>query len=57
MCVVSMSELDSEQQGYGGTCSLHYEGDIAVLTMDCGENRFNDAFVDKMNTALDEVLR
>ena len=51
-----MSELDREQQGYGGTCSLHYEGDIAVLTMDCGENRFNDAFVDKMNAALDEVL-
>ena len=34
---------------------LKKEGDIFILTMQSGENRFNRAFIDAMNQALDEV--
>lgn len=34
---------------------LSRNGDVFVLTMDDGENRFNRAFVDGMNKTLDEV--
>jgi enoyl-CoA hydratase/carnithine racemase len=36
---------------------LKKEGDVFVLTMRSGENRFNQPFVDAMNEALDEVER
>jgi len=34
---------------------LKKEGDVFILTMQSGENRFNRAFVEAMNNALDEV--
>ncbi len=34
---------------------LKKEGDVYILTMQAGENRFNRGFIDAMNGALDEV--
>ncbi len=34
---------------------LHREGPVYVLTMDDGENRMNETWLDAMNSALDEV--
>ncbi len=34
---------------------LKKEGDVFILTMKAGENRFNRTFIDDMNRALDEV--
>jgi enoyl-CoA hydratase/carnithine racemase len=36
---------------------LRREADVFVLTMNAGENRFNRAFLDAINAALDEVER
>ena len=36
---------------------LRREGAVFVLTMRCGENRFNRPFLDALNAALDEVER
>ena len=38
-----------------GIIDLRKEGDVFILTMHSGENRFNRAFVDAMNEALDSV--
>ena len=34
---------------------LKREGDVFILTMQGGENRFNPSFIGDMNRALDEV--
>ena len=34
---------------------LHRDGPVFVLTMDEGENRMNQVWLDAMNSALDEV--
>ena len=39
------------------TVDLRREGDVFVLTMQSGENRFNRSFLDALNTALDAVER
>ena len=52
----SLKDLESEQQGHDGQVRVEYLKDIAVLTMDRGENRMNDGFVDQMNVALDAIL-
>ncbi|XP_019629730.1 PREDICTED: enoyl-CoA delta isomerase 3-like [Branchiostoma belcheri] len=38
-----------------GKFRVEVRGKIAVVTTDCGENRFNLDFVNKLNKALDEV--
>ncbi|GFS11554.1 enoyl-CoA delta isomerase 1, peroxisomal-like [Elysia marginata] len=38
-----------------GGLELHYLGDIAVIVMDCGENRLNIPFLDNFNELLDDV--
>ena len=40
-----------------GRVMLDKSGDVFVLTMDAGENRWNTALVDDLNEALDEVER
>ena len=36
---------------------LHYVGDIAIIVMDCGENRLNTPFVDAFNELMDDIER
>jgi enoyl-CoA hydratase/carnithine racemase len=36
---------------------LNRDGDVFVLTMRCGENRFNQAFLDALSGALDDIER
>lgn len=50
------SDFSHKQDGYGRVVSVAYRSDIAIITMDRGENRMNDEFIDQMNSALDEVL-
>ena len=38
-----------------GGISLEKTGDVFVLTMDAGENRWNTTLVDELTIALDEV--
>jgi len=38
-----------------GGISLEKTGDVFVLTMDAGENRWNTTLVDELTVALDEV--
>ena len=51
-------ELDHMQDidGRDGKVTVTFDGNIAVLTMDCGQNRFNKLFIMRMNAALDQVL-
>jgi enoyl-CoA hydratase/carnithine racemase len=37
--------------------SVSKEGDVFVLSMNAGENRFNPAFISDMNSALDFIER
>ena len=39
------------------TVDLKHEGDVFILTMQSGENRFNPSFIGDMNQALDQVER
>ncbi len=39
------------------TVDLKREGDVFILTMQSGENRFNPSFIGDMNQALDQVER
>ncbi|CAH1270643.1 HADHA [Branchiostoma lanceolatum] len=38
-----------------GKFSVEVRGKVAIVTTDCGENRFNMDFINKFNKALDEV--
>lgn len=40
-----------------GGLELHYVGDIAVIVMNCGENRLNTPFLDNFNKLMDDVER
>lgn len=51
------AEYASLQDGYGGQVNVDYKSDVAIITMDRGENRMNDEFLDQMNAAFDEALR
>ena len=50
------SDFERSQMGYGSKIHIAFRDKIAILTMDLGENRYNDYFVDSMNAALDTVL-
>ena len=45
----------SIQRGGGGLIKLHRDGPVFILTMDEGENRMNQTWLDAVNAALDEV--
>ena len=47
----------AEQSGANGSVDVTFKDDVAILTMNCGENRFNELFVSRMHEALDKVLR
>ena len=46
-----------KQSGTDGQVTVDFQGNVAILTMDRGENRFNMNFMDAMHEALDKVLR
>lgn len=43
------------QDGIDGEVTVTFHGNVALITMDRGENRFNSSFMDAMQTALDKV--
>jgi len=51
-----VTELASFQNGYGSRVNIDYISDVAVITIDRGENRMNDEFIDQMHAAMDEAL-
>jgi len=53
----STSNTASLQDGYGGRVRVRTESDVAIITMERGENRMNNEFIDQVNAALDEALR
>lgn len=57
MAVRGVSELAPLQNGYGGSVGVRTESDVAIITIDRGENRMNDEFIDQVNGAMDEALR
>ena len=57
---VEMNLTEAEfraQSGVSGTVDVEFDGNVAIVTINCGENMFNMAFVDKMHAALDIVER
>ena len=52
----SPADFAGLQSGRGGQIRVHYDDDVAVITMDRGENRINDEFIEQMNSALDQAL-
>ena len=52
-----MSGSLSAQNGIDGEVTVSFHGNVAVVTIDRGENRFNLSFLDAMHTALDKVQR
>jgi enoyl-CoA hydratase/carnithine racemase len=53
----STSNIASLQDGFGGIVKVRTESDVAIITMERGENRMNNEFIDQVNAALDEALR
>ena len=49
-------ETDQFQSGIDGKVTVSFQDNIAVVTMDCGQNRGNKLFVERMHKALDQVL-
>lgn len=45
------------QSGINGSVDVHFDGEVAILTMKRGDNRINDSFFDDLNRALDKVQR
>ena len=45
------------QSGEDGTVDVTFEGKIALLTMNRGQNRVNPSMIQRMHTALDEIER
>ena len=45
----------SVQSGADGTIDVEFVDSIAILRMNRGENRINDDFIQKMESALDQV--
>jgi enoyl-CoA hydratase/carnithine racemase len=45
------------QKDHGGSVRVLCESNVAVITIDRGENRMNPDFMDQINSALDEALR
>ena len=52
-----VAEFASLQDGHGSRVKIDYISDVAVITIDRGENRMNDEFIDQINAAMDEALR
>ena len=50
-------EILAAQDGVDGSVDVTFDRNIAVMTMNCGQNRFNYSFINKLNKALDEVER
>ena len=48
--------LDKIQSGTDGKVTVTFHDNVAVIKMDCGQNRCNKLMTAKMNKALDEVL-
>ena len=47
---------EDKQAGLVGKITVSFQENVAIITMDCGQNRCNKLFVERMNKALDEVL-
>ena len=45
------------QSGSDGVVTVSFHGNVALLTIDRGENRLNPSFLDAMHGALDKVER
>ena len=56
MDIAKAEEEEATQSGYHGSVDVTYHGDMAVVTLKCGENRVNDSFLAKVDAALDSVL-
>ena len=52
-----LSELAALQDGHGGSVTVDCKNNVAIITMDRGENRMNDEYIQQMNSAFDEALR
>ena len=50
-------DLDSLQSGLDGKIWVDYVGEVAIIRLDCGENRFNKHFLNGLNRCLDEILQ
>ena len=48
--------LSVDESGYHGTIDVTFHEDIALLRMNCGENRSNPSFYTKFHAALDRVV-
>ena len=49
-------DLDQKQSGFDGLVTVTFHDNVAVITMDCGQNRSNKLMTKRMNKALDEIL-
>ena len=45
------------QSGTDGSIEVHFDDEIAVVTIKRGENRINTSFYEELNKALDKVER
>ena len=52
----TMSDIPP-QSGTDGSIDVHFDDEIAVVTIKRGENRINTSFYEELNKALDEVER
>ena len=46
-----------DQSGSSGKVSLSFEGNVAIVSFQCGDNRLNVDFITKVHAALDKVQR
>ena len=47
----------NNQSGRDGTVDVEFKGNVAIVKLNCGQNRINSEFTAKYNKALDEVER
>lgn len=52
----SKTDVDRLQSGFDGKVWVEYRDEIAIIRLECGENRMNEHFLDKLNRSLDEII-
>ena len=55
--MTSEQNLDRLQSGIDGKVWVEYVGEVAIIRLDCGENRFNKHFLGGLHRCLDEILQ